>query len=188
MRFRGTAELTLVEYRAGLVTVAQRRGQEARLAEKLPALIGVGWPPARRATSDAECAALRIGPTTALIRGPSARLAALRSGISRDMAAVVDQSGGFAILRLAGPKAISVLAKGCRIDLDSSAFGPGDCARTLIAQTPIILHGIDAAPSYDLIVPRTLARSFAEFLMRSAQFCGVELSAFQDREDNREVS
>jgi len=109
----------------------------------------------------------------------------LRSAIPRDVAATVDQSGGFAILRLAGPKASAILAKGCRLDLHPSAFQPGSCARTLMAQTPVILHQLDAAPSYDLIVPRTLALSFAEFLIRAAEMSGVTLSATLKSEESR---
>ena len=175
-RAAGKDAVTLAEILASLVMVSARRGQEARLDATLQALLGLGLPAMGRATGTSECAALSIAPGTALVQGSLQKLASLRPGIQRDVAAVVDQSGGLAVMRLGGPKSPSVLTKGCRLDLHPSAFAPGHCARTLIAQTTAILHQIDAIPTYDIIVPRTLARSFAEFLLRAAQAGGVEMS------------
>jgi sarcosine oxidase subunit gamma len=187
MRRCGTAQLKLAERQAGLVAVAARRGQEARLDEMLRALLGIGLPQARHAVAAGDCAALWTGPAMTLLRAPPARLQGLRAAIPRGVAAVIDQSGGYAIMELSASKSAAVLAKACRIDLHPSAFAPGDCVRTLMAQTPTILHQLDASPSYELIVPRTLARSFAEFLIRAAQLCGVEMSASPDPEESREA-
>jgi sarcosine oxidase subunit gamma len=85
-----------------------------------------------------------------------------------DRAAVVDQSHGRAVLRVAGARAREVLAKGCRLDLHPRVFTPGMCAQTAIAQIGVLLHQCDEIPTYDLYVPAGYARDFLEWLMTSA--------------------
>jgi sarcosine oxidase subunit gamma len=87
-------------------------------------------------------------------------IARLRDALGRVHAAVTDVSGNRARLRLAGPNARNVLAKGCSLDLHPSRFGPGQCAQTLIVRAGAILHQIDDRPTYDLYP----LRSFAEYL------------------------
>jgi sarcosine oxidase subunit gamma len=178
-------DLTLTERPADLTLVAARRGQEARLDALLHQQLGLRLPDPGKAFSGTDCAALGLAPGTAVIEAPLPRLATLRAALPSDMAASVDQSGGFAILRLGGGKSPDVLGKGCRLDLHPSAFGPGRCARTVMAQVPTILRQIDSTPSYDLIVPRTLARSFAEFVIRAAETSGVALSVTLKPEEVR---
>lgn len=50
----------------------------------------------------------------------------------RGLASIFDQSGGRTVLRLSGPRARDVLAKGLPIDLHSRAFGPGSAATRTI--------------------------------------------------------
>jgi heterotetrameric sarcosine oxidase gamma subunit len=85
-----------------------------------------------------------------------------------DLAAVVDQSHGRAVLRLAGSRARDVLAKGCRLDLHPRVFTPGTCAQTVIAQIGVLLHQCDEVPTYDLYVPAGYAVDFFEWLTSSA--------------------
>jgi sarcosine oxidase subunit gamma len=175
-RAAGGDAVRLSEIQADLVMVSARRSQETRFEAMLQAHLGLGLPSAGRATKAGGYAALSIGPGSPLIQGSRESLVSFRKDVSRDVAAVVDQSSGLTVLRLGGPRSPALLAKGCRLDLHPSAFAPGHCARTLIAQTTAILHQIDAVPTYDIIVPRTLARSFAEFLLHAAQAGGIEMS------------
>lgn len=173
--------VTLAERRTGLVEVSARRGRERELGTALQAQLGVALPEPGRASAHGDIAALWIAPATALIVGPLARLQELRAAIPPALAAVVDQSGGFAVVQLAGPCAAAALAKGCRVDLDPRAFGAGCVARTIIAQVPAIVHRVDAgasfAPAFDLFVPATLARSFVEFLLHAAAEFGCDVGA-----------
>ena len=54
------------------------------------------------------------------------------------------------------------MAKLCALDLHPRAFGPGSCAMTSIAHMNASLVQVDEAPTYDLFVIRSMARSFAE--------------------------
>jgi sarcosine oxidase subunit gamma len=86
-------------------------------------------------------------------------IARLRTALAELHAAVTDVSGNRARLRLSGPHARDVLAKGCGLDLHPSRFRTGQCAQTILARTGIILHQVDDRPTFDLF-PR---RSFAEY-------------------------
>jgi sarcosine oxidase subunit gamma len=107
---------------------------------------------------------LWLGPDEWLIQTPPGReasiIARLREALANIHAAVTDVSGNRARVRLAGPNARDVLAKGCSLDLHPRRFGPGQCAQTLIVRAGAILHQIDDRPTYDLYV----SRSFAEYL------------------------
>lgn len=111
-----------------------------------------------------ELTVLWLGPDEwLLLTQPGAEtaiIARLREALAGVHAAVTDVSGNLARLRLAGPAARDVLAKGCSLDLHPRRFQPGQCAQTLIARSGVILRQIDDRPSYDLL-PR---RSFAEYL------------------------
>ena len=77
-----------------------------------------------------------------------------------DLGAVVDQSHGRCGLRLSGLHARQVMAKNTAIDLHPRAFGPGRCAMTSVAHMNATVIQVDATPTYDLFVIRSLARSF----------------------------
>ncbi|MFT5657484.1 MAG: heterotetrameric sarcosine oxidase gamma subunit [Gammaproteobacteria bacterium] len=78
-----------------------------------------------------------------------------------DKAAVVDQSHGRCGLRLSGVHARAVMAKNCALDFHPDFFKPGDSALTSVAHMNALVIQVDDAPSYDLFVARSLARSFA---------------------------
>ena len=82
-------------------------------------------------------------------------------GAVGDLGAVVDQSHGRSGLRLNGLRARKVMAKNTAIDLHPRAFGPGRCAMTSVAHMNATIVQVDDAPTYDLFVIRSLARSFA---------------------------
>jgi len=71
-----------------------------------------------------------------------------------------DVSGNRARFQLRGPSAREVLMKGCSLDLDPRAFQAGQCAQVALARAGVILHQVDAIPTYR-IFPR---RSFAEYV------------------------
>jgi heterotetrameric sarcosine oxidase gamma subunit len=157
----------LRELRAGLVEVTARRGQESVLDAALRRELGVGLPAQGRACGSGDVAALWIAPATLLIVAVPERLAPLFRNVAPSVAAVVDQSGGFVLLCLEGPMVIAALAKGCRLDLAAHAFPNGSVARTLIAQVSVILHR-SGDTRFELFVPATFARSFADLVCHAA--------------------
>ena len=100
-----------------------------------------------------------------------ARLTDALAGI----ASVIDHSSGKVVVRVAGPRARDALAKGCPIDLDARAFGPGGAAATEIAHMGCQLWQVDAEPTFDLMVNRSLAKSFWSWLAASSAEYGYEV-------------
>lgn len=92
-----------------------------------------------------------------------------------DTAAVTDQTGGRVILRLTGPRARDVLAKGVPIDLHPARFAPGDAAVTLAGHVGIALALLDEAPTFELAVSRSWAASLWRWLAASAGEYGYEV-------------
>lgn len=84
------------------------------------------------------------------------------------IAAVVDQSDGRAVVRIAGPRARDVLAKGVPVDLHPRAFKSNGVAITHASHIGIILWQVDATPTYEIAMFRSFADSFTSWLMHSA--------------------
>src|SRR5258707_15794180 len=115
---------------------------------------------------------LWLGPDEWLITAPDGAVPELLSWISRAVAdrraAVTDLSAGRVIIEIAGPRARTLLEKGCGLDLHPRAFTPGCCAQTLFARLPVILDQTSAAPSYRLFLRRSAARWLCDWLIGAA--------------------
>ena len=144
--------VTIAERRElSLVQVIARRGKEPAAAERL------GLDPALGRASPVEAgSALWVAPGAWLVVAEGCADGALHLRLRerlRDLAAVVDQSHGRAVLRLSGRSARDVLAKGCRLDLHPRAFRPGMCAQTLFGRAQVILHQRDARTTRVFVRP-----------------------------------
>jgi sarcosine oxidase, subunit gamma len=115
-----------------------------------------------------DLVALWLGPDAWLLTCPpdkvAAHVGALRKVLADVHGAITDVSDGRAALRLAGPNARDVLAKGCPLDLHPRVFAAGRCAQSLLAKASVLIHLLDddapRGPTFDLYV----ARSFAHYL------------------------
>jgi sarcosine oxidase subunit gamma len=158
-----------------LVQVLARPGQEEAVVARL------GLDPAPGVASETpEGTALWLAPGTWMVVAQDLEDGGLyRSlrGRLGDRAAVLDQSHGRAVLRLAGARARDVLAKGCRLDLHPRVFAPGMCAQTVIAQIGVLLHQCDEIPAYDLYVFSGYALDFLQWLTSSAAAFGYRIEA-----------
>ena len=99
--------------------------------------------PACRASVNATLAALWLGPDERLLLGEdesaadtSARIAHALGDRPHSLVEVSHRQLGLAI---SGPHAATVLAAGCPLDLDRSAFPVGMCTRTVLAKAEIVL-------------------------------------------------
>jgi heterotetrameric sarcosine oxidase gamma subunit len=90
-------------------------------------------------------------------------------------AMIADQSDGRCVIRISGPKAREVLAKGFALDLDSRVFRPGDVALTMAAHMNVQLWQLDETPSYEIAMFRSLAGSFWSWFAASAGEFGYEV-------------
>lgn len=73
------------------------------------------------------------------------------------LAAVTDQTGGWAALRLTGPVAADALMRLYPLDLRASHFPPGTCARAPLGHMQSVL--LREADSFLILVFRSMART-----------------------------
>jgi heterotetrameric sarcosine oxidase gamma subunit len=92
----------------------------------------------------------------------------------RNAASVSDQSHGRVIIRIAGPKARNVLAKGTPVDLYPEQFPVGKSALTQMAHVGVHLTRV-AEDTYDLSVFRGFAESFWEWITEQAEEFGYQV-------------
>jgi sarcosine oxidase subunit gamma len=135
---------------------------QVNLRGQVPGLPGPGT-----SSSDGERTTLWLGPDEWLVLGPDGS----QDAIERDLraaidgwGAVTDVSGQRTTLELSAPHARDVLAKGCSLDLHPRAFGPGRCAQADVARANVVLHQLDDAPTYELLVAGSLAAYLAAWL------------------------
>jgi sarcosine oxidase, subunit gamma len=125
-----------------------------------------------------DLTALWLGPDAWLLTCPpdavAVQIGDLRIALADVHAAITDISDGRVALRLAGPNARDVLAKGCPLDLHPRAFAIGNCAGSLLAKASVLLHLVDddgrRGPTIDVYV----ARSFAHYLFAWLEDAGRE--------------
>jgi sarcosine oxidase subunit gamma len=94
----------------------------------------------------------------------------------RELAAVTDQTDGYAVVEVRGPRVYDALAKGVTIDLHPSAFGTGDAAVTSIAHMGSIIWQPDPAPVFCIAVFRSMADSLLHWLEASSLEFGFAFS------------
>jgi sarcosine oxidase subunit gamma len=127
---------------------------------------------------NADLKVLWLGPDEWLIitptDGESAIVAALEGKLGDMHASVTDITGGQTIIRLSGPSAGDLLAKGCPLDLHPRVFGPGRCAQTLVAKAMVTMMHVDDAPSFDLVVRRSFSDYLRAWLQDAVQEFGLE--------------
>jgi heterotetrameric sarcosine oxidase gamma subunit len=159
----------------GLATVASRKGQNAALKAAVLQAYGVELPVA----NGSAVSFVGYGPgqwfavseslaNESLARDLAQRLAGLAS--------ISDQSGGRTVLRVSGPRARDVLAKGLPIDLDPRAFPLGSAATSVIGHIGVQLWQVDDTRSYDIAIFRSLSHSFWRWLTASAGEFGYEVT------------
>ena len=114
-------------------------------------------------TRSEQADVLWLGPDEFLILAPTDARSELpqqlRAAIGDEFASVIDVSAQRTTLRLSGPLARDILARGCAIDLDPRTSPTGTCVQTLLAQTGVILL-VDNPTSISLLV----RPSFAPYL------------------------
>lgn len=124
--------------------------------------------------------ALWLGPGRWLAVTSQAEPAALGRRLDEAVAgraAVFDVSHARTVIRVSGPAARALLAKGCRLDLHPRVFCAGACAQTNIGHFTVLLHGVDDRPTVDLYVARSYAASFWEWLAEAAAEFGCRVAA-----------
>jgi len=159
-----------------------RGGAPVRAAAEKAA--GLGIPAeACRAIAQDDRAALWLGPDEWLLIAPAAQGGALAGSLATALAglphSLVDVSHRQSAAELRGAQAATLLAAGCPLDLDASAFPVGMCTRTVLAKAEVVLWRT-AAEVFRIEVARSFVAYVSEFLAE-AERTGTSGQGFGSR-------
>jgi sarcosine oxidase subunit gamma len=148
-----------------------RGGPDIRAAAE--GAFGVGIPThACRASAKDGRAALWLGPDEWLLIAPEAAAGAVGPALSAALAgrphSLVDVSHRQTAFTVSGPQAALLLAAGCPLDLDESAFPVDMCTRTMLAKAEVVLWRT-APESFRVEVARSLAAYVTQYLAEAAR-------------------
>ncbi|MGH3876884.1 MAG: sarcosine oxidase subunit gamma [Actinophytocola sp.] len=135
-------------------------------------LLGVPLPAPNRVAMAGERAILWLGPDEYLAVAPAGDRVAELTAESAE--SVVDVSANRTTIELSGPHARDLLEHGMSIDLHPRAFGPGQCAQTLLARAQVILRQVDShpdstEPTYHVLVRGSFAPYLADWLVDASK-------------------
>ena len=148
-----------------------RGGPPVRIAAEKAAGVGIPAEACRALTREGR-AALWLGPDEWLLIAPEAQSAALAGALAAALAglphSLVDVGHRQSGCELRGPRAETLLAAGCPLDLAASAFPVGMCTRTVLAKAEVVLWRT-AAEVFRLEVARSFVAYVSEFLAEAGR-------------------
>lgn len=162
---RGEEGVAMAErWRLGIVDL-RIRAEDGDALAAAEAALGFALPrEPNRSAGTTAMTALWLGPDEwwVIANGGQDWAALLSAALGGQTAAVTEIGESRASIRVAGPRARDLLAKGCPLDLHPRVFGAGHCAGSHLAKAQIVLHQVSDEPAFDLYV----LRSFADYLWR----------------------
>lgn len=159
------------------LSIGAERGQAIATASALAAQFGITAPTSFQRIVGSDTALSWLGPNRWLIeaaRTAGDREAALRAALG-GIAGVTDESDGWVVLDIAGPRAIEMLAKLVPVDLDPRHFAAGSLALTAISHMNTRIWNIDGG-TYRLAVFRSYAGSLLRAVTEAALEYGLEVT------------
>lgn len=174
----------------GIATVLVRKGRDDALAARVREKFGITLPRGLQRAANGAVAFAGTGPELWLAtaeNGGNAFATSLRTEL-RDDAAIVDQSDGYAVLRVTGRNVRDALAKGVPIDLHPRAFRVGDVAATLVAHIGVVLWRLGddkRAAVFEIAVFRSLAGGLRHWLSESGAEFGLTIASISNSASRR---
>jgi methylglutamate dehydrogenase subunit D len=160
-----------------IASVIAAAGQTGAVAAALKKELGLELPAMGQSSSARGASLLGVQPGHWLAikaAGGNANLAARLDKIIGSAGLVTSQSHGRSLIRLSGPRARDVLAKGTPVDLSDSACKPGMVAATQIGHVGVVV-ACTGADSFDLLVHRSFVEGFWLGLCELALEWGYEV-------------
>lgn len=175
---RGAPGITLsVRHPTSIVTVIARKDKAGALGKAIEAAYGFPLPAVGESTGKNGLAFHWCGVDQyfAIADGKAdGELYRELKGRLEGLASCSDQSHGRVVIRVTGPKARPLLAKGTPVDLHPAVFGPGKSAMTQMAHVGIHLVQADA-DTFELSVFRGFSENFWEWLTEQAEEYGYQV-------------
>ena len=147
--------VTLTEAVPAFITsIMPRAGKKKACSDALKAAHGVALPAAGRSSGKEGARLVWTGRDQYCLMGDAPADASVSA-----LAALTDQSDGWAVLRLEGENAGEIMARLCPIDLRDSQFKRGHTARTEVAHMMAVLTRLPNG--YEIMVMRSFAQTLA---------------------------
>lgn len=158
-----------------IVSVISARGKARALGTAIKKDFGVALPGMGQTTSARGLMMVGVQPDSwlAVQAGGSNLATRLEAKISK-LAMVTSQSHGRTLMRIAGPRARDVLAKGTAVDLHPAIFKPGMAAATQIGHVGVTIV-CTGADSFELITLSTFAAGFWDGICELSLEWGYEV-------------
>jgi sarcosine oxidase subunit gamma len=176
--FEGEPPLRLeVRHPLSMVTLIARLNQAQALSAAIEKAYGAPLPQPRRSTTGHGVAFQWCGDQQYYAVAENRREGALCQELKTllsGLASVSDQSHGRVVIRITGPKARPLLAKGSPVDFHPRAFPVGAAAPTQMAHIGVHVVRI-AQDRYEVSLFRGFSESFWEWLTQQAQEFGYEI-------------
>lgn len=170
----GAGVTAVIRDGVGLATVVARRGASDALNQRTRERFGIDLPqgPHRSAATGAVFVGTGPGSWLALAERDGHDFAARLMSELDGVASVSDQSDGYTMIRLSGANVRDALAKLIPIDVHPLAFEVGDVASTVASHIGVTVwrlpDGPDSAPLFEVLLFRSLTRSFWHALAEAA--------------------
>jgi sarcosine oxidase subunit gamma len=162
----------------GLATVAARKEHGEALKQAVANVYGIDLPEGSRIVQGPRVSFVGYGPGQWFAVSEALDGEALACDLLQNLkglASISDQSGGRTVLRIGGPRARDVLAKGLPVDLDPRAFPLGSAATSTISLMGVQIWQTDDTRCYDIALFRSVSASFWRWLTASAGEYGYEV-------------
>jgi sarcosine oxidase subunit gamma len=162
-----------------LIQVAAWPDTREALAAKVTELSGLAAPAdGRNAVTGGEWTLYQIAPGRYLISAPRGEglLERFAAAIPAELGAVTELGHARSFLEIKGPAAREVLSRGFPLDLDPSVFPENAFGQTAVHHVSVLLHRLPVeAETFRILVLRTFARSFWEWLFETSEVFGCEV-------------
>ena len=129
---------------------------------RLERLLGTVLPEGPQEKTNNGAAVYWLGPNDWLLVSPAPDTGdisdALREAAAGATCALTDVSDAWSIIDISGEDARARLAEGCSVDLDDNEFPVGRYVLTRLQHLPVIIHRLDGAPRFRILVDRSVAQ------------------------------
>ena len=164
--------VTLAEMKLTGILVLRANASQDDLSVALNKVAGIALPETLKSTEDGAYCARWMAPDEWLLSCPNIETfdieQSLRAAVDGHIA-IVNNTGGYSVMRLSGEDARNVLKKSTVYDVSLENFAPGKVVNTTLAKAQVTLRALPD-DAFELII----RRSFADYVWLWLQRAGRE--------------
>lgn len=159
--------------------ILRAKPERAELLDAVARMLGVALPEVLQSATSERAVVRWMSPDAWLISVEHAALGDIEAALLQALGghgAVVDVSGGYIHLELAGPSLLDVLKMSTAYDVDPEHFVPGKVVGTTFAKATVLMRALEGG-NCELLVRRSLAEYVLQWLDRASLEVGMRVVA-----------